>query len=122
MNAEDLKQRTKKFALEIIKMSEQLSKHRASDIIAKQIIRSATSVGANYRAACCARSKADFISKVGIVQEESDETIYWLELIQSVGLINPENLKDLLKESKELTAIFSAAVRTAKMKNCAQNN
>ena len=81
-------------------------------VLSKQIIRSATSIGANYRAACCARSKAEFIAKLQIAREESDETQYWLELIlETSGLCT---LNKLLKESKELTAIFTAALKTSR--------
>ncbi len=78
------------------------------------MLRSATSVDANYRAACRARSKADFISKIAIVEEEADESLFWLELITESGLISAERLKDLTKEADELTAIFTATGKTAK--------
>lgn len=78
MNSQDLKQRTKSFALRIIKLVESLPRERVSDVLGKQILRSGTSVGSNYRAACRAKSPADFIFKLGIVEEELDETIFWL--------------------------------------------
>jgi len=81
VNEEEMKQRTKQFALRVIKLVAALPKSREADVIGRQLLRSATSVGANYRSACRARSKADFISKIGIVEEESDESLYWLELI-----------------------------------------
>jgi four helix bundle protein len=114
MRTEDLKLRTKEFALRVIKLVETLPKNKIGDVLGKQILRSATSVAANYRAACRARSKADFISKIAIVEEEADESLFWLELITESGLISAECLKDLTKEADELTAIFTATGKTAK--------
>lgn len=114
MNPEELKARTKRFALDVIRLVETLPKNKPSDVIGKQILRSATSIGANYRSACKARSKADFISKITIVEEEADETQYWLELLTESGLIEPKSVTNLLKEAKELTAIFTATGKTAK--------
>jgi four helix bundle protein len=111
----DLKDRTKKFALEILKISDLLPENKKGRTISNQIIRSGTSVGANYRAACRARSQSDFISKIGIVEEECDETCYWLELIIESDLLDKELVELLLKEGNELTAIFTASGRTAKM-------
>lgn len=91
-------------------------------MIAHQIIRSATSVGANYRSACRARSKADFISKIGVVEEEVDETLYWLELLVGAKIVQKEALNDLLGEANELVAIFTATGRTAKSPDRKQNN
>jgi four helix bundle protein len=114
MRTEELKLRTKQFALRVIKLVEPLPKNKIGDVLGKQILRSATSVAANYRAACRARSKADFISKIAIVEEEADESLFWLELIAESGLMNTERLKDLTKEADELTAIFTATGKTAK--------
>jgi four helix bundle protein len=114
MRTEDLKLRTKQFALRVIKLVEILPKNKIGDVLGKQILRSATSVEANYRTACRARSKADFISKIAIVEEEADESLFWLELITESGLISAERLKDLTKEADELTAIFTATGKTAK--------
>lgn len=88
LRIEDLKERTKMFALEIIRLTEKLPKNRIADVLSRQFLRSGTSVGANYRAACRARSRADFISKMGIVEEEADETLYWLELLLGARLIS----------------------------------
>lgn len=85
MNQNYLKERTKRFALEIIRLVEKLPKGRTSDILGKQLLAAGTSVGANYRAACRARSSADFVSKMGIVEEEADESIYWMELLIDCG-------------------------------------
>ena len=114
MNAEELKQRTKRFGLEVIKLVEALPKGRTSDVIGRQLLRSGTSVGANYHAACRGRSKADFISKAGIVIEEADETFYWMELMQEARLVPEIQIKDLMKEADELVAILTASVKTAR--------
>jgi four helix bundle protein len=114
MNAEELKQRTKRFGLEVIKLVESLPKTRTADVIGRQLLRAGTSVGANYRAACRGRSTADFISKAGIVIEEADETIDWMELLQEARLVPEIQLKDLMKEADELVAILTASVKTAR--------
>ncbi len=111
---EQLKARTKTFALRIIRMVDALPKNKTADVLSRQILRSATSVGANYRAACRARSRKEFIAKIGIVEEEADETVYWLELIQEAKLLPQERLKDLITEANELTAIFTATAKTTK--------
>lgn len=114
MNKSELKSRTKKFALSIIKLVDELPNTKAGHTIGNQIIRSGTSIAANYRSACRARSSAEFISKLAIVEEESDETLFWLELILEANLVKEEHLKELIKEADELTAIFTAAGKTAK--------
>ena len=114
MNSEEIKQRTKKFSLRIIKLIETLPKTKITDVIGKQLLRSATSVGANYRSACRSRSRADFVSKICIVEEEADESAYWLELLLDSVIVNNHEVSSLLKEAKELTAIFTASGRTAK--------
>jgi four helix bundle protein len=117
MTKEELKKRTKQFALSIMKLVEDLPNTKAGNTIGYQIIRSGTSVAANYRAACRARSNADFISKICIVEEECDETLFWLELILEANLLGKEKLKDILKEADELTAIFTASGKTARQNN-----
>ncbi|MEP7324288.1 MAG: four helix bundle protein, partial [Saprospiraceae bacterium] len=89
--------------------------------ISKQIVRSATSIGANYRAVCLAKSKADFINKLKIVEEECDETIFWLEVIEEAGILTIDRLKNLKSESMELFAIFVSSLRTAKINFNANN-
>jgi four helix bundle protein len=116
MNKDQLKQRTKKFALDIIKFLESLPKGKAAEIIGRQLLRSGTSVGANYRAACRARSSADFIAKMGIVEEELDESIYWLELLVDSGIVSSDDIVLLMKEADELLAITVSSIRTAKGK------
>ncbi|MFA5818077.1 MAG: four helix bundle protein [Bacteroidales bacterium] len=117
MTKEELKKRTRQFALMIIKLVEDLPSTKAGRTIGNQIIRSGTSVAANYRAACRARSNADFISKITIVEEECDETLFWLELIAEANLLKKEKLQDMLKEADELTAIFTASGKTARQNN-----
>ena len=87
----------------------------AGQIISRQLLRSATSVGANYRAACKAQSRAEFAAKLSIVVEEADETLYWLELLKESGLIQPERLRELIKEADELVAIATSSRKTAKV-------
>ena len=117
MTKEELKERTKKFALVIIKLVEELPNTNVGRTISNQVIRSGTSVAANYRAACRARSNADFISKINIVEEECDETLFWLEVIVESNLLKKEKLLYLLKEADELTAIFTASGKTARQNN-----
>ena len=112
--SEALKDRTLRFALKIIELADLLPNKRSADILGKQIIRSATSVGANYRAACKARSKADFISKIIVVEEEADESQYWLELLMSLEKGDQHEIASMLEEARELTAIFTASGKTAK--------
>jgi len=101
----------------IIKLVDDLPNSLAGRTIGNQIIRSGTSVGANYRAACRARSNADFISKITIVEEECDESLFWLELIAEADLLKKEKFQDIIKEADELTAIFTASGKTARQNN-----
>ncbi|MBE9662017.1 four helix bundle protein [Mucilaginibacter myungsuensis] len=110
----DLKQRSKTFALNIIKLVRQLPDDKVGRVLGNQILRSGTSVSANYRSACKARSTADFISKITIVEEEADETTLWLELIMESGTLSNDFTIALHNEAKELTAIFTASGKTAK--------
>lgn len=113
-NGGELRARTKRFALRILCMYRALPAKEEARILGRQVLRSGTSVGANYRAACRARSRAEFIAKLGIVLEEADETVFWLELLLEGGIVKHENLDALLKEAEELTAIFVTSLRTAK--------
>ena len=108
------RERTKNLALAVIKLFEILKKSEGSRIIGKQVLRSATSVAANFRAACRARSAAEYYSKLCVVIEECDETLFWLELIMDSGLLKKEILAEMIREANELTAIFTATGRTAK--------
>jgi four helix bundle protein len=101
---DNLKKRTQKFALEVIFFTKRMENDQASRVLSNQLLRAGTSVGANYRAACRARSKADFISKITIVEEESDECCYWLDLIDMAGLMKKDEINNLNKEASELTA------------------
>lgn len=111
---EELRNRTKLFALRIIRLFRRLPRSTEAQVLGKQVLRSGTSVGANYRAAGRARSKAEFISKIGIVVEEADETVFWLECLVESGMVKKELLQDLLAEANELVAIFAASQRTAR--------
>lgn len=111
---EELQERTRRFALRIIKLFRSLPKTDEARILGKQVLRSGTSIGANYRAACRARPRAEFAAKLGIVLEEADETTFWLELMRDSRIFPEEKLKDIVGEAQELVAIFVASVRTAK--------
>src|SRR3990170_2307606 len=113
MDETELKQRTKRFALRVMVLAESLPKTLAGRVIGNQLIRSGTSVGANYRAACRGRSKAEFVAKIGIVEEEADETAYWLEIINEGGLLEAGIVKPLLQETNELVAIMAASRKSA---------
>ena len=117
MNKVDLQKRTKQFNIDVIKVCETLPRNAAGFELAKQIIRSSGSVGANYRATQRAKSKADFIYKLEIVIEEADETMYWLEIMSETGLIDTNNATVLIKEANELVSIFVATVKTTKANN-----
>ncbi len=114
MDKEAMKQRTKAFALRVIRLVESLPKGRTADVLGRQLLRCGTSVGANYRAACRARSTADFIAKMGIVEEEADESLFWMELLIESGIVKPERLESLMNEADELLAITVASINTAK--------
>ena len=114
MNREEMKKRTKMFALQAIRLVDQLPRSTSGYVLGKQLMRSATSVGANYRSACRGRSKAEFIAKLGIVEEEADESGFWMELISEAGLLKPEVVADLMREANEITAIIVASLKTAK--------
>ena len=111
---DDLKARTKQFALRVIRLVETLPKSRTADALGKQLLRAATSVGANYRAACRGRSAAEFQAKLGIVEEEADESGYWIELLVESGLVKAALVQSLLDEAGELTAITVASIKTSR--------
>ena len=116
MDQSDFKLRTRQFALRAIKLVEALPKGRSADVIARQLLRCATSVGANYRAACRARSTAEFLSKMGIVEEEADECVYWLELITDCELLPANRLLEILDEANQIVAMTVALIKTARTK------
>lgn len=111
---EAMRARTKRFALRIIRLFQHLPHSADAQVLGKQLLRAGTSVGANYRAAGRARSKAEFVAKVGIVLEEADESVFWLECLKESGIIRQELMDDLLKEANELVAIFAASRSTAR--------
>ncbi len=114
MTTPELKQRTKRFALDVIKFVECLPRGMTCEVIRRQLLRAGTSVGANYRAACRAKSTADFINKMGNVEEESDECGYWIELLVEDGKITGEQARPLLREAGELLAITVSSINTAR--------
>ena len=114
MQPRDMKQRTQEFALRVIKMVRVLPRNQEGKVLGNQVLRSATSVGANYRSAQRGKSKADFIAKLAIAEEEADETCYWLELIIASELVPKERLEPLLLEAQELTAIPPPQARRPK--------
>ncbi|MFH0895351.1 MAG: four helix bundle protein [Bacteroidota bacterium] len=122
MTPEELKKRTKNFALEVMKLIRELPSGIESSVISHQLIRAATSVAANYRAACRTRSHAEFLSKIKIVEEEADESSFWLELVVDAKLLSIKKVQPCLNESSELTAIFSATAKTTKLNYFSKSN
>ena len=115
--SEILKKRTKAFSIRIVKLFRALPTTDEARVIGRQVLRSGTSFAANYRAVCRARSKAEFVAKIGVVVEEADETVFWLELLNDLGIITVSKLQALLQEANELLAIFAASQRTARSKS-----
>ena len=113
MDEAELKARTKQFALRVLKLADALPKSRSGHAVANQVVRSGTSVAANYRALCRSKSRADFINKTSIIEEEADETCFWLELVIDAGLLPAAKVEPLLREANELTAILVASRKTA---------
>src|SRR5215472_445798 len=122
MTSEELKDRTKAFALRVIELVDAMPRSPAAQVIGKQVLRSETSVGASYPAACRAQSHAEFAAKLSIVVEEADETVYWLELLRESRLLKAERLGKILKEANELVAIAVASRKTAKGGGAKQSN
>lgn len=114
---DELRKRTKQFAVRIVKLYRALPRAKDAQVLGGQVLRSGTSVAANYRAACRARSKAEFVSKIGVVVEEADETVFWLELLVETGIVTPARMTALMAEANELLAIFCASQRTARMRS-----
>lgn len=110
-----MKRRTKEFAKRIIQLCRTLPDNREGRLIGNQLFRAGTSVAANYRAACRARLKAEFIAKLGIVEEEADETLFWFEIIQEMKIQEIGNLEEIMKENNEIIAIVVTSIKTAKM-------
>src|SRR5512143_2880795 len=116
-SVEQLKLRTRTFSLRILRLCDALPRTPSGRAIANQLVRSGTSVGANYRAVCRSRSRAEFIAKIGVVMEEADETVFWLELLADSEMVKLSRLDPLRKEASELLAIFSAFQLTVKRKH-----
>jgi four helix bundle protein len=114
---QQLRDRTKRFAYRVVKLFRSLPRTPEAQIVGKQLFRSATSVAANYRAACNARSKPEFIAKIGVVVEEADESVFWLELMGDNEIVPVKRLAGLIQEARELTAIMAASQRTARAKD-----
>lgn len=112
MNEQEFKRRTKAFGLAVIRLVESLPRSRTSEIIGRQLLRCGTSVGANYRAACRGKSVLDVIAKLGIVEEEADEALYWLELLLDARLLSQEHVSGLRREADELVAMTVASIKT----------
>jgi four helix bundle protein len=114
MTKDQLRERTKKFALGVLRLVENLPRNRMGEIVGRQLLRSGTSVAANYRAACRARSRREFVAKMGIVEEEADESAFWLEMIQESGLASAELSGPWRREASQLVAITVVSIRTAR--------
>ncbi len=114
MTREDMKARTKAYANRVVKLVQALPVNEAARMLGRQLLRSGTSVGANYRAVCRAKSRADFINKLRIVEEECDESLFWMELLVDNNLITAARMKDLMTEGNEMLAIIVASAKTAR--------
>jgi four helix bundle protein len=117
MDEATFKHRTKRFGLAVIKLVETLPRSRTAEVLERQLLHAGTSVGANYRAACRGRSASDVIAKLGIVEEEADESIYWIELLVEAGFIAPNNAEALKQEANELLAMTVASIKTLRIRN-----
>lgn len=122
MTEAELKARKKSFGLRVMRVTESLPRGRAGDVLGRQLLRSGTSVGANYRAACRAKSTADFVAKLAIVEKELDESAYWLELIEHAQLLKATRLTSIKQEAEELLAITVSSIRTARSRKDAARN
>jgi four helix bundle protein len=116
MTRQEMKDRTRRYGIRVLRVADALPRGRTHDLIARQLARCGTSVGANYRSACRAKSTRDFIAKLGIVEEEADESLYWLELIVEAGLMKPRLVEDLMHEGNEIVAIIVATIRSSRRK------
>ena len=114
MNREDFKKRTKEYALRVIRLVESLPEERVSRILGDQLLRAGISVGVNYRSSIRAKSRADFISKMNVVEEECDESLYWMELLIAAGKVAPGRLDALMQEGDEIVSIVVASIKTAR--------
>ena len=116
MNEQVFKDRTKKLAIAVIELVEALPNNRTASVLAGQLLRSATSIGANYRAACRGKSVADVIAKLGIIEEEADETLYWMELLVESKIVSAARVEELIKETGEILAMTVASIKTLRLR------
>ena len=114
MKKEDFVKRTMSFGLRVIRLVNSLPKQQVAPVLGRQLLRAGTSVGANYRAAVRGKSRADFIAKMGIVEEECDEALYWMEMLIESQLVKPDLLRDLVDEANQILSIVVASIRTAR--------
>ena len=114
MTPEEMKKRTKSFALRTIRLVESIPNNRSANVIGRQLIKSGTSVGANYRSACRSRTDKDFLARMGIVEEEADESTYWMELLVESNLVKRELVMDLMNECEEILKMVVSSIRTAR--------
>jgi len=121
MNEREFKERTREFGLRVVRLVTSLPKGRVEDVLGKQLLRSATSVGANYRSACRARSRADMLSKLAIVEEEADESVYWLELLVDANVVTAKKVEALRAEGGEIVAMTVASIKTLRSREKIQN-
>ncbi len=117
MTPDDLKHRTKAFAIRVVRLIDALPRSGSAAIVGRQLLRCGTSVGANYRAACRARSRREFAAKMGIVEEECDEAIYWIEILIESGIVEERRLRDLLTEANEILSIVVASIKTSRRRS-----
>ncbi len=117
MDEQTFKNRTKHLALEVVRLVESLPRNRTADVLGRQLLRSGTSVGANYRAACRGKSASDVVAKLSIVEEEADESIYWMELLVEGRVVLPERVSALIKEANEILAMTVASIKTLRYRN-----
>ena len=117
VDEQTFKDRTKRLALNIIRLVETMPRNQTANVLGRQLVRSGTSMGANYRAACRGRSTADVIAKLRIVEEEADESVYWMELLLALGLVQQAQVAELMKETNEIIAMTVASIRTLQRRN-----
>jgi len=120
MTRPEFKKRTFQFGIRCIRLAEALPGTNVAQVVARQLIRAASSVGANYRSAIRGRSRADFISRMGIVEEECDEAVYWIEVLLELGLVMEKRVKELLREASEIIAVTVSSIKTARKKGLAR--
>jgi four helix bundle protein len=117
MDEQTFKRRTKSLGLRVIELVDTLPRRRSADLLGRQLLRSATSIGANYRAACRGKSRADMVSKLSIVEEEADESLYWMELLTESGVLPEKRLEDLMAEASQILAITVASIKTLRLRS-----